>query len=68
MEAEQALEQLRQYAGPAATVLPTVRPAAGKVGLGDTLVLKDSPTLVLPAADGDNTLGDDQVRERDVAG
>jgi diguanylate cyclase (GGDEF)-like protein len=69
VEAEQALEQLRHYAGPA-TVLPTVRPAAGKLGPGpgDTLVLPDSATLVLPAADAENTLGGDEVRERDVAG
>jgi len=78
VEAEQALEQLRHYAGPA-PVAPTVRAALGQGkghSAGDTLVLKDSPplalpdspTLVLPAADGDNTLGDDQVRERDVAG
>jgi len=47
-----------------------VRPAAGKLGPGpgDTLVLPDSATLVLPAADAENTLGGDEVRERDVAG
>jgi hypothetical protein len=31
-------------------------------------MLPDSPTLVRPADDGENTLGDDEVRERDVAG
>jgi hypothetical protein len=72
VEAEQALEQLRHYVGPS-PVVPTVRAAAVTPGqghsAGDTLVLPDSPTLVLPAdRNAENTINDDEVPERDVAG
>jgi diguanylate cyclase (GGDEF)-like protein len=72
VEAEQALEQLRRYVAPS-TVVPTVRAAAAEPAqghsAGDTLMLPDSPTLVLPAGmHADNTLNDDEVPERDVAG
>jgi diguanylate cyclase (GGDEF)-like protein len=72
VEAEQALEQLRHYVGPS-PVVPTVRAAAVTPGqghsAGDTLVLPDSPTLVLPAAmNAESTINDDEVPERDVAG
>jgi len=63
--------QLRHYVGPAPLV-PTVRPALGQGkghGAGDTLVLPDSPTLVLPAdMNAENTINDDAVPERDLAG
>jgi diguanylate cyclase (GGDEF)-like protein len=72
VEAEQALEQLRHYAGPS-PLAPTVRAAAVGPGrghsAGDTLVLPDSPTLVLPAdMNAESTVNDDEVPERDVAG
>jgi len=72
VEAEQALEQLRHYAGPSPLV-PAVRAAAVTPGrghgAGDTLVLPDSPTLVLPAdMSAEDTSNDDEVPERGVAG
>jgi diguanylate cyclase (GGDEF)-like protein len=71
VEAEQALEQLRRYVGPS-TVVPTVRAALGQgngPSAGDTLVLPDSPTLVLPAdMNAENTTSDDEVPERERGG
>jgi len=62
VEAEQALEQLRHYAGPS-TVVPTVRPVAGEQrgrggSAGDTVMLAESPTLVLSEDEmnGQNTV------------
>jgi EAL domain-containing protein (putative c-di-GMP-specific phosphodiesterase class I) len=62
VEAEQALGQLRHYAGPS-TVVPTVRPAAGEQRgrggtAGDTVMLAESPTLVLSEDEmnGQNTV------------
>jgi diguanylate cyclase (GGDEF)-like protein len=71
VEAEQALEQLRHYVGPSPAV-PTVRAALGQgkgPSAGDTLVLPDSPTLVLPAdMNAENTTSDDEVPERERGG
>jgi len=51
LEAEEALEKLRNYTGPA-TVVPTLRAVTGEPGQGDTsndtVVLPESPTLELP--------------------
>ena len=51
LEAEDALEKLRNYTGPS-TVVPTLRAVVGEPGQGDTsndtVVLPESPTLELP--------------------
>ena len=51
LEAEDALEKLRNYTGPS-TVVPTLRAVVGEPGPGDTsndtVVLPESPTLELP--------------------
>jgi len=64
VEAEDALEKLRHYAGPA-TVVPTVRPVAGERGrsgsTGDTVVLPDSPTVVLPDETPTLVLSEDEI-------
>jgi diguanylate cyclase (GGDEF)-like protein len=65
--AEEALHQLRTYNGPPA-VVPVVRAAAGQGGAGEdtgesTVVLPDSPTLVLP----ENTMAESSVGDDEVA-
>jgi len=72
VEAEEALGQLRNYAGPSKLV-PTVRAAAGEPDQGDTandtLVLPDAPTLVLPAVTNvQSPSDDDEVPAQDLAG
>ena len=71
VEAEEALGQLRNYSGPS-TVVPTIRTAAGEPGRGDTasgtVVLPDSPTLVLPAGIDVESGSNGEVPEQGLAG
>jgi len=72
VEAEEALDQLRR-AGRLRATIPVARVAANEPGqrdtANDTLVLPDSPTLVLP---GDtnvwSTVNDDEVPEQGLTG
>jgi len=74
VEAEEALDQLRR-AGSLRATIPVARVAANEPGqldtANDTLVLADSPTLVLPEEmkmKVESTVNDDEVPERGVTG
>jgi EAL domain-containing protein (putative c-di-GMP-specific phosphodiesterase class I) len=72
VEAEEALDQLRR-AGSLRATIPVARVAANEPGqphsASDTLVLPDSPTLVLPdEINVESTVNDDEVPERGLTG
>ena len=72
VEAEEALDQLRR-AGRLRATIPVARVAANEPGqrdtANDTLVLPDSPTLVLPGEmNVESTVNDDEVPEQGLTG